>query len=303
MSTTPTITREQLAARLATTNAPLIVDVLPAEEFLSGHLPGAVNACVFNMTFLEDVAEFAPDRSSELVVYGVGPHDMASSTAAEKLAAAGYTRVIDFRGGLEDWLASGGLIEGDAAGDQRPMIPADGIHQVHVEKSIIEWTGRNLTGAHSGTIRLSEGEIEVAGGLPLCGKFTLDMQSIRNADLEDSEMHQLLLTHLMSEDFFEVHTFPTAEFRLSKFTPMQDAKPGNPNFEIVGELEMKGVSHGIAFPAILAPTPDGLLAADAHLDIDRTRWNVVYGSGKFYAKLGKHLVHDEISISLKLVTH
>ena len=35
---------------------------------------------------------------------------------------------------------------------------------------------------------------------------------------------------------------------------------------------------------------------------DRTRWNVLYGSGKFYECLGQHLVHDNISLSLHIVT-
>jgi hypothetical protein len=60
------------------------------------------------------------------------------------------------------------------------------------------------------------------------------------------------------------------------------------------------VSNEVTFPAMLAPAADGLLAADAHFDIDRTRWNVLYSSGKFYEKLGKHLVNDEISLALKL---
>jgi len=49
-------------------------------------------------------------------------------------------------------------------------------------------------------------------------------------------------------------------------------------------------------------TPDGLIAADEHFDIDRTGWNLLYGSGKFYEKLGKHLVNDAVSLALKLVT-
>ena len=71
---------------------------------------------------------------------------------------------------------------------------------------------------------------------------------------------------------------------------------------MAGELTLKGVRRALAFPAILGPTPDGTLAADAHFDIDRTEWNVLYGSGKFYEKLGKHLVNDVISLALKLVT-
>jgi hypothetical protein len=53
---------------------------------------------------------------------------------------------------------------------------------------------------------------------------------------------------------------------------------------------------------VTAPTPDGRLAAEAHFDIDRTQWNVLYGSGKYYEKLGKHLVHDDVTILLKLIT-
>jgi polyisoprenoid-binding protein YceI len=83
---------------------------------------------------------------------------------------------------------------------------------------------------------------------------------------------------------------------------LPDAPLGNPNFQISGDLTLKGVTRELGFRTILAPTPDGLLAADAHFDIDRTHWNVLYGSGKFYEKLGKHLVNDEISIALKFVT-
>jgi polyisoprenoid-binding protein YceI len=72
--------------------------------------------------------------------------------------------------------------------------------------------------------------------------------------------------------------------------------------QVTGELTLKSVTNEIAFPAIIGLTPDGLIAADAHFDIDRTRWNVLYGSGKFYEKLGKHLVNDAVSLALKLVT-
>jgi hypothetical protein len=34
----------------------------------------------------------------------------------------------------------------------------------------------------------------------------------------------------------------------------------------------------------------------AHFDFDRTRWNVIYGSSRFFEHLGMHLVFDLISI-------
>jgi len=137
-------------------------------------------------------------------------------------------------------------------------------------------------------------------GRPVGGAFTLDMASIENLNIQDSTLRQVLVWHLKSDDFFDVQRFPVAELQLSKFTTLPHARPGSPNYEVNGTLALKGVSGEVAFPAILGTASDGLLAADGHFDIDRTRWNVLYGSGKFYEKLGMHLVNDEISLALKL---
>jgi polyisoprenoid-binding protein YceI len=178
----------------------------------------------------------------------------------------------------------------------------NGAHAVDLEKSRVEWTGRSLTAAHSGTMKLSRGEIEVRGGQPIAASFTLDMQSIENTDIEDPEMREMLIRHLKSDDFFDVEKFPEAEFRLTKIEPIANATPGSPNAQVTGDLRLKDVTRALTFAAVLGPTPDGTLAADAHLHIDRTNWNVLYGSGKFYEKLGKHVVNDTILLGLKIVT-
>ena len=239
--------------------------------------------------------------------YGSSSHDLASATAAEKLLAAGYTQVADYRGGVDDWRAGGQPIERNPGAAQRSnsnrnITPRDGTHRIDVEKNRIEWTGRNLTSAHSGTIKLHAGQIEVRDGRPVRGEFTLDMESTENLDVPDSKMRQILIDHLKSDDFFDVQRFPTVEFRLSKIMALLGARRGNPNWEVTGELTLKSVTNQIVFPAIIGLTSDGLIVAEAHFDIDRTRWNVLYGSGKFYEKLGKHLVNDEVSLALKLVT-
>jgi rhodanese-related sulfurtransferase/polyisoprenoid-binding protein YceI len=298
----PQISRDELASRLVGTNPPLVIDVLPEEEYQAAHLPGAKNACVFNVTFVDDVKKLAPDASKPLVVYGSSSRDLASATAAEKLVAAGYTDVADYRGGLEDWRAAGQPVEEDPSAAKPEIKLRDGIHQINVEKSRIEWTGRNLMSAHCGTIKLRSGQIEVFNARPVRGAFTLDMDSIENMDIQDSKMRQILIRHLKSDDFFDVQRFPVAELQVLKITPLPDSQPGSPNCEVTGKLTLKAVSGEILFRAILAPTPDGLLAADAHFDIDRTRWNVFYGSGRFYEKLGKHVVNDDVSLALKLVT-
>ena len=54
--------------------------------------------------------------------------------------------------------------------------------------------------------------------------------------------------------------------------------------------------------AVAGVTPEGKLAAQSSFLIDRTLWNVIYGSGKFFHRHGMHLVNDLIDVELKVVT-
>jgi polyisoprenoid-binding protein YceI len=299
---TPTpISREDLISRLAGASPPLIIDVLPEEEYQSAHLPGAKNACVFKVTFVEDVNQIVSDRSKPLVLYGASSQDLASATAAEKLLAAGYTQAADYRGGLADWRDAGQHIEGQPSAASKANVPRDGGYHVNTERSRVEWTGRNLMSAHTGTIKLRTGHIETRRDCLVQGAFTLDMNSIENSDVHDPKMRELLIWHLKSDDFFDVQRFPVAEFEIKKVDALPDARPSSPTCEVTGNLTLKGVTAEVTFRTMVATTSDGSLAIDAHFDIDRTHWNVLYGSGKFYERLGKHLVNDEISLALKLI--
>jgi rhodanese-related sulfurtransferase len=280
---------------------PFLLDVMPKEEFQAGHISGAENACVYEITFLDAVAKLLPNADQPVVVYDSGPNNLASTTAASKLRGAGYTDVSELSGGLKEWQAKGHPVT-ECIANLHSTSLIDGIHQFDLSKSVVTWHGRNLTTTHSGTVNLRSGRIEILHGEPGEGSFSLDMTSIKDTDLGDSSMSATLVHHLLSDDFFDVAHFPQAIFILSKATRIENAKAGNPNYEILGELRLKGVLRQIVFPAIIASTSEGLLAADAHFDINRTHWNVLYGSGRFYEKLGKHLVDDEISLDLKLIT-
>ena len=295
------ITRDQLATFLNGSNAPLVIDVLNEDDYACGHIRGALNACVYNVTFLDDVAKLISDRDRSIVVYGSSRRDHSAPTAAGKLEAAGYARVAAYRGGIEEWRA-GGLPIVEEKSATPPPSPRDGLHEIDTDKSRIEWMGRNLLSTHHGTLKLLGGEIELRSAHPTRGEFTVDMNSIENSDIADAEVRKVLIHHLKSDDFFLVERFPTARFALGSLTPRSNVPPGNPNCDVKGTLTIKDVTREIWFPAIIAITPEGTIGADAHLDVDRTQWNVLYGSGKFFEKLGKHLVNDTISLVLKLVT-
>jgi hypothetical protein len=56
----------------------------------------------------------------------------------------------------------------------------------------------------------------------------------------------------------------------------------------------------VTFPAVVS-IADGKAEAKATFTLDRTKWNVRYGSGKFFENLGDRLIYDDFEVSLAVV--
>lgn len=297
VGTVRVIDRDELKGWIDAKRPFVLLDVLPPEVFREGRIPSAVNACVYEVTFLDQVGALAPDRRGAVVTYCEGPASRASADAAERLVGAGYEEVHRFEGGREAWREAGYPFEGRAEPPEEPL--RNGTYEVDVGRSRIAWVGRNPGGSHDGTLRLQSGRITVKKGVIKKGVFEVDMRTIEVSDLA-GDMADLLRRHLESEDFFAVAANPVAQFTVKRTVPIEGATPGTPNFEVEGELGMRGVANPIAFPATVG-LRGGDLTLEAHFDIDRTRWNVNYGSGKLYARLGMHLVHDHITVQARVI--
>lgn len=76
----------------------IILDVRRADEFADGHIPGAINVANEDIQDVEP-AEL-PDKNQTIYVYCRSGN--RSKQAASKLAAMGYTNIIEF-GGIMDW--------------------------------------------------------------------------------------------------------------------------------------------------------------------------------------------------------
>ena len=302
-ATFPRITVEDLRRMMGEEKHFFLIDTLTRDHFEKVHIPGAENACVYEVTFLDQVGGVVPDRSAPVVVYGVGADTWDAPTAAEKLVRAGYGDVSALRGGIEYWRKAGYPLEGVAAGAPEPpeteAILPDGTYRVDPEKSVIEWAGRNPSTRHHGSVRISKGEIRVNDGTAT-GAFTVDMESIENFSLQGDELQPVLIAHLKSDDFFFTELFPTAQYTIESATPIADAGIGLPNYAVTGQLTLRGAKTGLDFAATANRIEDGGIAAEAHFDIDRTRWGVIYGSSRFFKHLGMHLVYDLISIQVRV---
>lgn len=293
---TASITVEELQRLLEEKDA-LLIDVMLPEDFALRHIEGATQACVYEMVFLDRVAELTPDKERRLVVYDSSGATMAARTAREKLLRAGYRNVSVLEGGLEAWQAAGCAVTCAAEPVSVPTV-VRGTYVIDPEQSVVEWTGRNINNRHYGRIAIASGEVVLEHGLPISGRFVLDMTTITNQDLQDEGWRAMLIRHLSSDDFFDVAKYPTATFTLIGSTPRAACTPGTPNAEISGSLTIKETSRLISFPAIIALQDDGSVKAQAELSFDRTLWDVCYGSGKLYERLGMHLVNDLVSVEL-----
>ena len=76
----------------------IILDVRRADEFASGHIPGAIN--IANESIGTDEIPELPDKNKLILVYCRSGN--RSKQASQKLVNLGYTNIVEF-GGILDW--------------------------------------------------------------------------------------------------------------------------------------------------------------------------------------------------------
>ncbi len=171
-------------------------------------------------------------------------------------------------------------------------------YAVNTESSLLTWKGSKVTGSsHEGTLKLSEGTLNVEGGALVGGNFTVDMTSLDNTDLKGTDGYEKLLGHLKSDDFFSVETHPTAKFEITNVT----AKAGEAGatHEISGNLTVKGITKNLTFPAKVNISDENV-EATADFFFDRSLYDVKFGSTSFFEGLGDKAINNEISIKVDL---
>ena len=173
-------------------------------------------------------------------------------------------------------------------------------YQVDTESSTVTWEGTKVTGTHNGDIAISNGLITVEDGLISAATVIIDMNTINTLDLEGRAKARLD-GHLKSDDFFSVHSFPTAQFELLNLNPIRGGENGV-NFYAKGKVTIKGRTDEISFPVKVDMTAGGAKIS-GNIVIDRTKFDVRYRSGSFFDVeiLGDKLIQDEFTIGFELV--
>lgn len=164
-----------------------------------------------------------------------------------------------------------------------------GFSSADLAKSEVKWEGSKKIGdKHVGDVKFKSIDLKMEKENVLKDStFVVDMTSINVADLQ-GEWKQKLEGHLKNEDFFNVAKYPTAKFVVVSVD-------GN---KITGNLTLKDKTNPITFEV-----KKDKKFMSGKLEIDRTKWGVVYNSNNYFKDLGDKIINDlivlNISIALK----
>lgn len=169
--------------------------------------------------------------------------------------------------------------------------PIDGEKkEVKVSESKVTWKGYKVTGSHDGTIDLKSGFLMMDGEKLTGGEFVVDMTSIACTDLAAGEGKEKLEGHLKSDDFFGVEKHSTAKLVI------KSAENFNKNsYTVKGDLTIKGITNEVT---LVISTFEN--KATATMKIDRSKFDVRYGSGSFFDDLGDKTIYDEFDLVVDL---
>ena len=175
------------------------------------------------------------------------------------------------------------------------------VDTVWVDTSIsqIEWVGNKVSGSHSGKVQIDNGYILKKGNSLVGGEIIINMNSISVDDIEHPDWNLSLVNHLKNEDFFDVEKFPTASLKIlsSKESFIDDKLKSN--LEILGELTIKNITNEVI---IYSRVDFDKNTSIGQLILDRTKWDIKYGSSSFFDGLGDRAIYNDFILNFNLST-
>ena len=161
--------------------------------------------------------------------------------------------------------------------------------EVNVKESKITWKGYKVTGQHEGDIKLKEGTLTFNDKILTGGSFVMDMTTINTTDIQ-GEYKGKLDGHLKSADFFGTEAHPTATLKITK------AKSHGNHYMVTADLTIKNITNTVKFDMTVTEN-----SATAMVKIDRTKFDIKYGSASFFDDLKDRAISNEFDLNVNLM--
>lgn len=126
---------------------------------------------------------------------------------------------------------------------------------------------------HFGYLKFKKGTLVVAKDSLVAAKFTVDMASVKNTDIENELLQGTLQNVLKSIEFFNTAVFPESYFELDNVTRIKDNK-----YKFSGDFIILNIGICNDFIGTIDFKNDSLYLKTEIIKIDRTGWGIFYGS-------------------------
>lgn len=176
----------------------------------------------------------------------------------------------------------------------------DGRYSLLLDESQIVWEGRKpliSNYSNKGVIRLKSGEILVNQTLILEGEIVIDMHSLETTEVFKGSIEGLT-GHLKSEDFFDVINYSEASIKMLGVLPETEKEKGL--YYLATEITIKGISNNVNVPVEIY-MEDGKIVMLGKVELDRTLWDIRFGSSKFFENLTDNMIDDMFGVEFRLV--
>jgi polyisoprenoid-binding protein YceI len=183
-----------------------------------------------------------------------------------------------------------------------PDANLDGTKELDETASTATWTGTKTLikdYTDTGTIKIKSGNAIFDKGILKDGEVVFDMNTIATTSTgkgSDSDATSSQAKHLRSADFFDVAKYPEATFMITDVT-----KETGSNYTLKGNLMIKGMTNPITLPVTVTEA-NGKATIKGSVVLDRTMWEIKYGSSKFFPNLGDKVIGDTFTLAFTAVT-
>ena len=170
------------------------------------------------------------------------------------------------------------------------------VNNLDLTTSLMTWKGTKPTGSHDGTVAFKSGGMVVEDNVLKSGEFVIDMNTIKNLDMEGSDGAGKIVKHLKAPDFFDVGVYPTSKFVITSVLEVEG------RLAVTGNLTIKDVTKNITIPATISTTDGKTTFKSEVFNIDRADFNVKYGSKRWIEGLKDKFIDDLVEMSFTVVT-
>lgn len=179
---------------------------------------------------------------------------------------------------------------------------SDGQYLVIPTESSLLWeAGKTMVANYKnqGSIDISEGRFIIEEGRIQEGSIVFDMTSLKVITMTTTGANANLEKHLKSDDFFSVEEHPQAELTIYPSSIVNDDEMSM-LYNLEASLSIKDISQDIELPVMVYQVNDQVIV-EGTTSLDRTLWDIRYGSDKFFDNLANNVIDDFFTVAFKIV--